>query len=469
MTRRARVLGGALLALGGCGGQAEELLPAPGHLVLHVDTDAPLPRADGAPRSAWDPTPLFDRLVVEIYVPGAVAPCAGCKRELAIDEDLFRRGASFGVAPESARTGLRARLRLLGVNAIVEGAVDHETTLETVALLPDVPVRGGADATVFLSTDDVGRSIGSLDDPVPALPGAPSASRVGTWLGAQRVDCPAPPGPGEVCVPGGAYWMGHPLSFGDADFIANRQRLVVVSPFYLDAREVTVEEFRGAGVATNETVLAWSGGGTGQIGADFCTYTVLPDPARDVLPLNCVTFIGADRYCEAAGKRLPTEAEFEYVASARESRLYVWGVDDPGCTDAIWGRGVGTPFVSSCADHVEGSLGTPLPASAPGVEPRSRDYLTLPGGTVLDLAGNVAEWSRDVFNTQDEPCWTKPDGSLFIDPLCTTPGVRGEERTNRGGAWLSTAAVLRASKRGSEGTTFALPSIGFRCARSAGD
>src|SRR6185436_82728 len=97
--------------------------------------------------------------------------------------------------------------------------------------------EGSIDVTVFLPTDAVGRPIGTLDDPIPADLRAPGISAVGTWPGARRVPCQGMANPGEVCVPGGAFWMGNPLlSVGDA----TRQRLVVLSPFFIDSAEVTV-------------------------------------------------------------------------------------------------------------------------------------------------------------------------------------------------------------------------------------
>src|SRR5581483_154404 len=89
--------------------------------------------------------------------------------------------------------------------------LDHdlrpEWTLDTTRVLPAVGVEGVVEATVDLAMDDLGQVIGA-DEPLPARAGRPGKSRVGTWGPAQRARCTVDPKPGEVCVPGGAFWLG---------------------------------------------------------------------------------------------------------------------------------------------------------------------------------------------------------------------------------------------------------------------
>ena len=87
-------------------------LPPAGQLVVHVDTDAPLPEEPGTTPSFVPP--LFDRLSFELFLPGETVPCRGCARELEPTREGAARGAlSIGVLPEgSARRDLRLRVRL---------------------------------------------------------------------------------------------------------------------------------------------------------------------------------------------------------------------------------------------------------------------------------------------------------------------------------------------------------------------
>ena len=86
---------------------------------------------------------------------------------------------------------------------------------------------------------------------------------------------------------------------------------MAISPFYLDAFEVTVARMRASPLVAN----ALRSPDVKENTADpYCTYTRNPGPSED-LPLTCVrrTFAGA--FCEANGGRLPTEGELGYVAS----------------------------------------------------------------------------------------------------------------------------------------------------------
>ena len=87
------------------------------------------------------------------------------------------------------------------------------------------------------------------------------ATAPSTWPSAVRVPCAGSAAAGEVCVPGGAYWMGNAKLTGEGTGdAADRLRLVVVPPFFLDATEVTVGRVRAAGATPDYT---FSGDATG--------------------------------------------------------------------------------------------------------------------------------------------------------------------------------------------------------------
>jgi formylglycine-generating enzyme required for sulfatase activity len=320
--------------------------------------------------------------------------------------------------------------------------------------LPSVGATGVIERTAFLPTDAVGLPMGPID----TTPGAPSPSHVGTWADAHRTPCNREAGLDEVCVPGGAYWMGNPHSIdtglGDQ---ANRSRLVVVSPFFLQRTEVTVAAYR---LDASKSVLPWTGSTKGDQTNDYCTFTSTPDANEDK-PVNCIYWADARNYCRARGGDLPTEAQIEYVAGGLVSHRFVWGEEAPTCSDAVYGRagwGLFDNLISPCKTSTP--PGGPLPVGF-RVSPPRRDRLWTGTGTIFDLIGNVGEWARDEFQEQVGPCWSK--GGVFRDPLCQTGvGVH----TARGGDWRTVGSLILASGRYGVDAKTASVVVGFRCARS---
>jgi formylglycine-generating enzyme required for sulfatase activity len=468
--RRLSVIVAALLAA--C---AQRELPLLGHVVLYVDTDAPVPTAPGKTRDPNAPAPLFDRVRVEIFKPGEREPCAPCSREFDVDEALLRGGASFTVL---GGAGLRARVRLFRSASVIDGAIPPRTAIDTWIALPAPPPEGPAEAHLLLGTDDVGTTKGTPDTPLPAAPGRPASSAVGTWAAAQRVPCNGDPKPGEVCVPGGAYWMGNPHVRESPLVAADVQRLVVLAPFFMDDHEVTVGEFRALLPGPNHAI-PWSGGATGAAFEDYCRWTDALGP-YEAFPINCVGYKYARQVCQKKGGDLPSEAEFEYVAGALESRLYPWGEDEPSCDDAIYARaGVGVELNSAakCRAKAGSDPGGPLPLApnadltALAAASRLRARLDLPTGSLWDVAGNLGEYMLDAFATETDSCWA--DAKIYVNPVCDkpTPNIAtdpaAEVRSVRGGSWLNEQHILRAASRDAQrvdnGRNHEF--VGFRCVR----
>ena len=160
------------LAALGCGNE----LPRRGEVLLHVDTDAPLPKGDFELGVA-EPPALFDTLRVDVFEPAGSEPCAGCSREFALDRvELARAAVSFSVLPEEGRSGSRARLRLFRTRFRRDGEPRADSTIDVTIALPAVDEGDLEEVTVFLATDDVAVPRGSLAQPVEPMPGPPAAS-----------------------------------------------------------------------------------------------------------------------------------------------------------------------------------------------------------------------------------------------------------------------------------------------------
>lgn len=442
----------------GCAALSCSRDPAPAaHVTVWLDTDAPTPR-------------LLDVARVEVFAPdGSLLRGA---REVALDEASLKAGLSFTVVP--TRNDVSAGIVHVLAWRARDGRAEPRAgeSVETWTLLPAVPAAASADVTIVLSLDGVGTPLGSQTAPIPAVIGR-SPSRVGPWSGAAVVECPSAPLPGEVCIRGGAYWMGHPRASALGVQSGGDRRLVVLAPFFLDEHEVTVSQYRRDG-----KVYAgrWSGQYGGSDEKDYCTFTDSPGPNED-MPINCVRWQYARQYCSSRpeGGDVPTEAQIEFVASAFGTSLYPWGDTSPSCSDAVWGRGGASAGVAEIAQLPS----TCLPqsgdsrerAGSPEATTRAdvgRDFVDLGNGQrVIDLSGNLAEWARDAFALETSECWQPRKPNVFRDPWCqlqsdpTAPAY-----SYRGAAFyepiLGTASAVRAGAV--EGAHL---DLGFRCVRPA--
>ncbi|WP_394829694.1 formylglycine-generating enzyme family protein [Pendulispora albinea] len=462
------VAAGAMFPSGALGGCSDR--PPEGHIVLHIDTDAPVPsilRPPPVPRAAGirpqldlTRTPaLFDRLRVEFYSRVDETPCSTCVGDFQLDEGTFSRGATV-----TARGNVdRVRVRLYRSADQNDGDITPGTTVEVVARLPPHGEENAVHASVFLATETMGQPTGKLDAPIPASLDLPEKSKVGTWKPAKRTNCLTAPRSGEVCVPGGAYIMGggaliqtipDPRQLG--------QRIATISPFFLDSREVTVRAIRGWLERTRkppESVLErWNRLDGPE--DNHCTYD-----RDDALPINCIAKEAAREYCQSLGADLPTEGEYEYVAGGMTSLRYVWGKDNPECHSVIWNPE--TELTPNCP-----TVSNPV-AWAENDGKRTRDQLVLPTGTIYDLAGNLSEMVLDVAATEKDPCWPEGGSRLIANPLCTKPSLRPDLEpliVLRGGNWTAQNAILlRAALRAfvDSGPPPAglYSTVGFRCAR----
>jgi sulfatase modifying factor 1 len=465
----------ALLACTSC----ERTLPPVGQVVLVVDTDAWLPTRTGQQAVGSDAPPLFDRIRFDIVPSGQQEPCQACSREFVLLHDTVASGrASIGIKAPPGQTGHRVRVSIYWHEFVVDGEPIARNALQAWVALPPLQDDGVLEGTVFLGTSSVGVPTGSALDPIAWPESSPDIPRPGTWHDAVPVDCAATPSAGEVCVPGGAFWKGRPQVPGGAQRDdTGAATLVVLAPFILDRTEVNVGQIRtwllAGGEAETDDPFPFASFHTEEVANTCAMPEDWNDGSRDLLPVNCISYELARSYCRSRpfdGSDLPTEAQLERAA-ARLDGLFPWGIDEPRCGDAVFGRGGGIRFTDGLPSEClsVGESGGPLPVGS-----GARDQVPYGTGDVRDLAGNLAELALDTWDPQLGPCWTP---SLLRDPLCTH-AVPGEAplRTTKGGHWASSAYELQTAFRSPVSDRFAPqletntrlgPMVGFRCARPA--
>jgi formylglycine-generating enzyme required for sulfatase activity len=261
-----------------------------------------------------------------------------------------------------------------------------------------------------------------------------------------------------VAIPGGAFTMGTDEGM-PFEGPAHRVR---VSPFFMDRHEATHRDFsrfvKATGHRTESEKQGWSGvfdpkkkEWVTQKGADWRHPEGPASRAREKEPVVHVSWDDAAAYCAWAGKRLPTEAEFERASrGGRESSRYPWGD-----TYKPKGRFQSNVWQGTFPENDRGEDGFP------GLAPVGR-FPPNPYG-LFDISGNVWEWTADWF-AADAYAKT-PSGAL--DPQGPSAG---EEKVIRGGSWLCSdnyCTGYRVAARQKTPRDSGLNNLGFRCVQDA--
>lgn len=227
-----------------------------------------------------------------------------------------------------------------------------------------------------------------------------------------------------VLIPAGSFTMG---GGPEGDFDEQPQRVIYLDAYYMDLYEVTNADYNRF---------------TKMLKRPAPFVPVFEDDVNllrgDLQPVVGVTWLDAFAYCKWAGKRLPTEAEWEKAARGEDGRSWPWG--DTFNPKLANGRGDEDGFKYSA----------PVGSFEKGRSPYG----------IYDMAGNVSEWVADWYDQfyyKTAP-FKNPKGP-------EDPGIN-KVLSYRGGSFNNVGHDLRASKRfGGAHEERGESSVGMRCAR----
>jgi iron(II)-dependent oxidoreductase len=241
---------------------------------------------------------------------------------------------------------------------------------------------------------------------------------------------------GMMQIPAGPFVMGYDKRHPDEGPMHVE---TIAHLYWIDQFEVTNAAYRR---------FVKTGGGRPPdhwLGGDF-------EPGQERLPVAYVTWHDADAYCTWAGKRLPTEAEWEKAARGEaDTRIYPWGNEMAGLSRANYGR---TGLSGPVRDRPERLLLYP-----PIISVFKYDNALSPYG-LFQMGGNVAEWvadwyDKDYYKTAPDKNPKGPD--------------KGSQKAFRGGGWIDSTPSVRVSQRNGTDPKTSMNWMGVRCARDAKD
>ena len=244
-----------------------------------------------------------------------------------------------------------------------------------------------------------------------------------------------------ILVPAGWFLMGSDKKVDRNAYSAEfPQRRVYLDGFEIDRYEVSALKYLKFVIATDRPPLPdwrYDGGNFQESMADH--------------PVMHVSWYDADAYCKWAGKRLPTEAEWEKAARGEDGHVYPWGNQMAGLSRANYGR---TGLSGPVRDRPERLLLYPPITHVDKYENSRSPY------GVHQMSGNVAEWVADWYNKE-----------YYVGAPETNPKgpESGTQRGFRGGGWMDSTPSVRAAQRNGAEPATRMNWLGFRCARDVQD
>jgi formylglycine-generating enzyme required for sulfatase activity len=235
-----------------------------------------------------------------------------------------------------------------------------------------------------------------------------------------------------VEIPSGSFPMGVPPGDRDGGRDEYPRHEVLVDTFFIDQFEVTNGRYREFVKSTahrvpqnpkNPTRNLWQG--------DTITESLAERPVINV------DWYDAAAYCQWAGKRLPTEAEWEKAAKGTSDRRFPWGNVEPTAKHLNYNqRWIGEKTLMPVGSYEAGKS---------------------PYG-VYDMAGNVWEWVNDWYDAR----------YYEMSPSKNPKGPQeGTKKVIRGAGWQNETPTVRIFTRVDSDPTIRNESTGFRCAADA--
>jgi len=168
------------------------------------------------------------------------------------------------------------------------------------------------------------------------------------------------------------------------------------------------------------------------------------DPAKTDHPVVCVSWDDAQAYCEWAGTRLPTEAEWEYAFRGQQGNIYPWG-------DSFDGSRLNCCDTNCMESHADDEYDDGYPNTAPAASfPQDVSW-----SGAIGMSGNVSEWVADWFGPYSTEVLSNPTGP-----------ESGNEKVLKGCSWFFPPAYCRGAARPSVDPGARYDYLGFRCAGS---
>jgi formylglycine-generating enzyme required for sulfatase activity len=216
--------------------------------------------------------------------------------------------------------------------------------------------------------------------------------------------------------------------------------LVYLNTFWIDKTEVTIEMFghfvAETGYQTSVEINGYGYVWTNKQWQQLAHASWLDPDGEGIsndanLPVSQVSWSDAQAYCIWAGRRLPTEAEWEKAARGADGRIFPWGNTPPDSSLASFDQNSGPSRVGSYPD---------------GASPYG----------ALDMSGNVWEWTADWYSVNYYT--TSPSDN----PLGPSSGTH---RVLRGSGWNSGLKNIRITNRDVSEPYYSNNVLGFRCAK----